>query len=222
LSEKFVLFNDDSFLVSPIRPERLFKNGMPCDMLVSNVLSSSDGVGHFVLNNLEILNRHFDKKNAIKKNLGKWFNLAYGAEMMRSLLLLPWPRFTGFVDPHQPQPFLKSTFEEVWSKEREKLEKTSASKFRSCDDVNQYLFRYWQLAKGEFVPISMRDAKYVTLTMENLRSGEVSDIIMSQKYSMVCLNDGESIETDEEFEEAKQIVKDAFEKILPEKSSFEL
>ena len=121
-----------------------------------------------------------------------------------------------------PQPFLKSTFEEVWEKEREVLERTSASRFRNCNDVNQYLFRYWQLAKGEFTPVSMRDMKYVTLSMEALESGEVADIITSQKYAMICLNDSEGIATDAEFEEAKQIIKEAFEMILPEKSSFEV
>ncbi len=216
------MFNDDFFLTSPVGPDRFFRNELPCDMLVSNALSSTEGVGHFVLNNLEILNRYFDKKTALKKNIGKWFNIAYGTKMTRPLLLLPWPRFTGFLDPHQPQPFLKSTFNEVWEKESKTLEQTSASKFRSCSDVNQYLFRYWQLAKGDFIPISMKDTKYITMKMDNLRSGEVANIITSQKYSMVCLNDNESIKTDEELEEAKQIIKDAFEKILPEKSSFEL
>jgi len=222
LSEKFIFFNDDFFLTSPVGPERFFRNELPCDMLVSNALSSSDGVGHFVLNNLEILNRHFDKKTVIKKNIGKWFNFAYGKDMMRSLFLLPWPRFTGFVDPHQPQPFLKSTFEEVWGKERKMLEKTSASKFRACDDLNQYLFRYWQLAKGEFMPISMTDTKYITMDMNNLRSAEVSNMLLSKKYSMVCLNDSESIKTDEEFEEAKQILNEALSKLLPNKSNFEI
>jgi len=222
LSDHFVLFNDDFFLTKEIDKRRFFQDGLPCDALVSNVISSSSGVGHFVLNNLEILNSHFDKKTVIKKNIGKWFNFAYGKDMMRSLFLLPWPRFTGFVDPHQPQPFLKSTFEEVWGKERKILEKTSASKFRACDDLNQYLFRYWQLAKGEFIPISMTDTRYITMDMNNLRSAEVSNMLLSKKYSMVCLNDSESIKTDEEFEEAKQILEEALSKLLPNKSSFEI
>ena len=222
ISEQFVFFNDDFFLTAPIENERFFQNGLPCDSLISNALSSSSGVGHFVLNNLEALNRHINKREVLKKNRRKWFHYSYGIDMLRNLALLPWSRFTGFVDPHMPQPFLKSTFQEVWEKESEVLEETSASKFRSCSDVNQYLFRYWQLAKGNFVPISMRDTKYITMNMTNLRRGEVSEMIASPKYTMICLNDDESIDTDEVFEEAKQIVKDAFEKILPEKSSFEL
>ena len=37
---------------------------------------------------------------------------------------------------------------------------------------------------------------------------------------MICINDGEM--TDSEFEKNKKLVKDAFEKILPDKSEFEL
>jgi len=222
LAEHFVLFNDDFFLVSPLSEERFFKNGLPRDMLVSNALSSSAGVGQYVLNDLEILNRHFDKRTAMKNNFSKWFFPLYGKEMLRNMALLPWPRFTGFVDPHQPQPFLKSTFKEVWREERKILERTSAAKFRTCSDVNQYLFRYWQLAKGEFAPVSMRDSKYVTLNMDDIRSGKISEIITSQKYTMVCLNDNEAIESEEDLEGAKRALQEALGTILPNKSSFEV
>ncbi len=222
LAEHFIFFNDDFFITKPLSEERFFQSALPCDMLVSNALSSSSGVGHLVLNNLEILNRNFNKKEVMKQDISKWFNPQYGFDLFRNLALLPWPRFTGFVDPHQPQPFLKSTFQEVWEKEKEVLERTSASKFRACSDVNQYLFRYWQLAKGTFAPISMNDSRYVTLNMLDFRSGKISDIIISGNYSMVCLNDSDSIQTEEEFDEAKKIIKDALKKILPNKSDFEI
>jgi len=221
LAEKFVFFNDDFFLTSEIPKERFFRDGLPCDMLLSNALSSSEGVGHFVLNNLEVLNRYFTKKQVIKKHFGKWFVTVYGKEMVRNLCLSPWPRFTGFVDPHQPQPFLKSTFKEVWSKEKETLDKTSASRFRSCGDVNQYLFRYWQLVKGDFMPISMKDTCYEEITVESINSGKIENIITSKKYAMVCLNDSEEMNDVQKFAMAKEKIKSYFEKILPQKSSFE-
>ncbi len=221
LSEKFVLFNDDFFLTSEIKKERFFQNELPCDMLISNALTSSSGVGHYVLNNLEILNKHFNKRAMLKKNFTKWFTPLYGTNTIRNLALLPWPRFTGFVDPHQPQPFLKSTFVEVWNKEREILEKTTASKFRSCSDTNQYLFRYWQLVKGDFHPISMRDTIYEEITMENIKSAKIENIITSGKYSMVCLNDSVEMDSDENYEVSKEKIKMYLKKILPKKSSFE-
>lgn len=221
LAEQFVFFNDDFFITSPLLAERFFKDGLPCDMLVSNALTSSAGVGHFVLNNLEILNRHFDKKLTVKSHIFKWFNLIYGKNTIRNIALLPWPRFTGFIDPHMPQAFLKSTFEEVWDKEKDILEQTSASKFRSSNDVNQYLFRYWQLAKGNFQPISFKDTTYEEITVNNIKSGKIEDIITAGKYSMICLNDSVEMDIDENYERAKGKIKTYFEKILPKKSSFE-
>ncbi len=221
LAEKFILFNDDTFIINQLSSERFFKNGLPCDMLISNALSSSS-LGSIILNDIEILNKHFLKKESIRKNIFKWFNYRYKKDLMRNVSLLPWSRFTGFVDPHMPQPFLKSTFKEVWSKESESLGQTLSSKFRECTNVNQYIFRYWQLVKGDFYPVSMRDTKYFTISMENINNGKIFDAIATQKYKMVCLNDSEDIETIKDFEEAKQTIQESFEKILPNKSSFEL
>ncbi|WP_292660630.1 Stealth CR1 domain-containing protein [Nitratifractor sp.] len=221
LAEHFIYFNDDLFFTAPTEPTRFFLNGKPRDSFVTNALSSSQGVGHFVLNDLEIINRYFDKWSIFRRRLFHCFNLQYGAGNLRTMALLPWRRFTGFVDYHLPQPFCKSTFDEVWSLENEALERTSASRFRRCDDLNQYLFRYWHLAKGEFVPVGMHDGKYVTLSMRMLRDGTVDRLINSGKYRMICVNDDASI-FPEEFAEAKELLRQSFEKLLPEKSEFEL
>jgi hypothetical protein len=57
--------------------------------------------------------------------------------------------------------------------------------------------------------------------MDALRSGKVERMITSGDYAMICLNDGETIQSDADFEEAKQLIQHAFEKILPQKSEFE-
>ena len=101
------------------------------------------------------------------------------------------------------------------------MEKTSASKFRSCSNVNQYLFRYWQLANGKFNPISMKDTCYEEITVESINSGKIENIITSKKYTMICLNDSEEMNDVEKFEMAREKIKTYFEKILPNKSSFE-
>ncbi|BDY13170.1 Stealth CR1 domain-containing protein [Hydrogenimonas cancrithermarum] len=223
LTERFVYFNDDFFLAAPVSPERFFRYGRPKDALISNAISTGEGVGHFVLNALDILNDHFAKYATLKKSPGRFFHPAYGVEgNLRNLLLLPWSRFTGFFDPHQPQPFLKSTFEELWKVEGKRLQKTMTSRFRNCGDFSQYLFRYWQLAKGEFEPVSFSDTKYLTLTPRCIDSGEVEEALLSGKYGMVCLNDSDTIADGEPFERAKDRVKRAFEKLLPKPSSFEV
>jgi hypothetical protein len=221
LSENFVYFNDDFFITRKLSKDRFFRNGLPCDCLVSNALSSSAGVGHFVLNNLEILNKNLNKKEMLKNNFLKLFSPKYGKDLIRNLALLPWPRFTGFVDPHMPQPFLKSTFEDIWSREKDVLEKTMSSRFRECSNVNQYLFRYWQLAQGKFHPISMKDTKYIEITNKSVDSGEIDDVITSKKYSMICLNDSKNID-EKDFDRLKESINNSFRKILPNRSSFEI
>jgi hypothetical protein len=102
-------------------------------------------------------------------------------------LLLPWPKITGFYDHHMPQPFLKKTFEEVWAAEPDILAKTSASKVRNCSDVNQYLFRYWHLCKGEFAPIGFQRKRFEWVYNYD-DAVNVRDKLVSGKYSMFCIN----------------------------------
>ena len=47
---------------------------------------------------------------------------------------------------------------------------------------------------------------------------EAIDVILKQKKSLICVNDGDI----SDFEYSKSILCEAFNKILPEKSSFEL
>ena len=47
-------------------------------------------------------------------------------------------------------------------------------------------------------------------------------LIRQQKYRMLCINDMGLQASQEEFEQARDRINDAFESILPEKSSFEI
>ena len=219
LSEQFVYFNDDMFLINRISPERFFFNNLPCDMAVHNVLSTHDEMmTHIIANDLICINSMFNKKDVLLKNIGKWVNIRYGLKLLRTLCLLPWSKFSAFYEPHLPNAFLKSTFLEVWANFEEKLNKTSSSRIRSIADVNQYLFRYWQLVKGTFVPYNVcKGARYVEISDDNIN--EVVSIIKKQKDNIVILNDSADLS---DFEYAKQRINNAFEFILSEKSSFEL
>ncbi|RQW84900.1 MAG: glycosyl transferase [Geobacter sp.] len=220
LAEKFVYFNDDMFLLSPINMSYFFKNGIPKDMCVFNAIFL-DSISHVRLSCIEVVDKWFSKRDVMIKNVFKIFNSKYGLHQLRTLCLLPWPQMTGFYDPHQPQPFLKKTFEEVWFKNNDILTKTSASRFRSKEDVSQYLFRYWQLLKGEFYPRSFSDTH--TIPMRNSKDVDiVAEIIKSKKYTMLCINDEiEEIE-DNLFISYKENINQAFGTIFSGKSSFEL
>lgn len=216
LSEQFVYFNDDFFIIDKIEPTRFFRNGIPCDMAVLNTIAPV-GIAHIMLNDLEIINSEFDKKIALKNNLFKWFNFKYGIKLLRTCVLLPLPDFRGFYEPHLPNAYLKSTFKEVWDKYGYILENTCENKFRNNSDVNQYLIRYWQLAKGNFVPINITsDSIYYQISDSNIE--EIEKSIKTQKKKILILNDNNV----SSFIDLRERIKGAFENILPEKSSFEL
>jgi hypothetical protein len=218
LPERFVYFNDDMFVLSPIKPGRFFKRGLPCDCAVMTAKPSSGGIIRIAINDLEVLEEHFDKHRQVNKHWGKWFNLRYGKGLLNNALLYPWREFSGFIDPHLPSSFLKSTFEEVWRKAPDVLGKTCSRKFRANDDVNQWLIRYWQLAEGHFAPHNIR-RKAACIDINDCNLPHICKSIEKQEYELICLNDSENIS---DFERAKALLCGSFDKILPQKSSFEL
>ena len=220
LSENFVVFNDDMFLLRPVKQTDFFdKNGTPRDECVHNIITAYGVRGqhcHFLLNNIDIINRHFKKYNVIIKNIFKIFNFRYGFRMLRTLFLLPWYSFTGFYDPHIPNSYIKSTFKEVWSKEEKILSNTSRHKFRDNEDVTEWVMRYWQLNNGQFKPRRTKKfGKYFFVTDDNKK---IIEEIKKQKHKVICIND---VKDNFDFEKAKEQIINAFETILPENCSFE-
>lgn len=221
LSECFVYFNDDIFITRPLKSDRFFKNGLPRDCFCFNAVSCSQ-IAHIIINDLQIIQKHYDKRKVTIKNISKIINWHYGLiELTKSILLAPWKHFTGFYDHHQPQPFLKSIFYEVWENESDILTQTSCSKVRNNNDVNQYLFRYWQLCKGKFKPVNYKHC-YSNIISDYSVAQVLSKKISSGKYEMVCVNDNISSEDEELFAKSKFVVNNALNSILSNKSSFEL
>ncbi|MEZ4484954.1 MAG: Stealth CR1 domain-containing protein [Syntrophotaleaceae bacterium] len=187
LADKFIYFNDDMFVLRKLRPEYFFIKERPRDLFALNIIST-DITAHMKINNIKILNKHFNKKKVMFDNFAKWFSFRNGIEFIKSILLLPWPQFTGLYSHHLPQPFLKSTFEKVWSLEKEILELTSSSRFKKSSDVNQFLFKWWQILEGGFVPKSYSRAKKISLwTKEDVK--EAAGLIYNNKLEVICLND---------------------------------
>ena len=216
LSERFVFFNDDFFLLRPVEPELFFKNGLPCDdaILSPIIMDGMIESGKIVAGNMHIINTHFDKNTVMRANRSKWFSLKYGKQLLRTLCLMPWHHFSGFFNDHLPQPFLKSTFEELWALEGEKLHQVSSHRFRDYgEDVSQWLMRYWQFCKGSFEPVSPRRGRCF-----NDVCPEALDVISAQRADMICINDNE----EQDFENSRRMLLEAFQSILPEKSAFEL
>lgn len=217
LSEQFVYFNDDMFITNYVKKTDFFKNGKPVDVGLESAVTTNDNkMLNIYYNNLAIINSSFDKKSVIK-NRKNWFSLKYGKDNFRGVISAPWKRFIGFYNCHCPQPFLKETFEKVWKMNKQILDETSQHKFRNERDVSQYLLRYWQLCENNFYPRKTNFSKAITITDNDI---EVCNLIESQKKKLLCINDHEKI-TEANFKKFKKDIIDSFEKILPEKSSFE-
>ena len=218
LNEKFVYFNDDMFIINKVQEEDFFINDKPrfiagCDTNYSE--DYDDAFPHILLNDMSIINKYFDKRKVIRKNIFKWVNMKYDINTIaKTLSLMPFNRFSSMAISHIPIPVLKSTIEELWKKEEQILDKVSKNKFRTKDDVNQYLFSFYDIARNNFEPADKKLGKYYSIKdLDN-----IIETIRKQKYKMICFSDERNID----FEMTKKEINDSFEKILPTKSEFEI
>ena len=132
-------------------------------------------------------------------------------------MLKPYGKFITLRTPHNAQPYLKSTFEEVWAAAEKELTETSVNRFRALNDYTPELFRTWQICQGNFEPYNTySDTKMFPLM---IRSKQAIKAVREQSYSLVCLNDNVHIRN---YNQVMEDLKNAFDSILPEKSSFEL
>lgn len=219
LADRFVYFNDDMFITAPTKPEDFFINGIPCDTFALDCICfNKDSAGFFNGADLTVVNHYFEKDKVFKRDYKKWFNPKNSFKnIVRTALLMPWHWFPGFYYQHTPNSFLKSTFEELWDKEFDILDKTSRDKFRETGNVNQWLMKFWQLASGNYEV--RKDSFALCYHVKEYNYQKLLDDIPSQNHSMICINDtADTLD----FENKKQGVISAFEKLLPDKSSFEV
>lgn len=222
LSERFVLFNDDTFLLQSIPPEFFFKGGLPvipCDLAIPRWIGGSN-TSHVIINNTGVLKAGLDVERLIRKNFLKYVNVCALGPVRAIKNAVSFAVNRAFIPGmfgHMPQSHLKSTFEEIWRARPHALERTSQSRFRTNDCVNQWLASAWNVVSGRFYPANeKRRGEFITLTDQTLEMA--CGVIRSQATSQICLNDkGVNADSDRCFGEIAK----AFESILPEKSSFE-
>ena len=219
LAEHFVYFNDDMFLTHPVEPEDFFQDGLPRDVFALDAIYCATGsAGSYNCADMEIINDHFDKRTQFRKHWRKWLQPCYTkAKLYRTLALLPWRWFPGFYYQHLPSNFLKSTLHKVWGVAETALDETCRNRFRGKGQVNQWVFKFWQLAEGSFMPLPLRWGHCFHLRDKGVE-GLCSDI-EQRRYKLICINDTDQT-TD--FEGKKTQIAQAFDRILPEKSGFEL
>lgn len=219
LAEQFVFFNDDLFLTAPVQPEDFFQDGLPRDALSESPVScvGRKTWNYIRMNSTALLNRHFSRRESMKRLKGKWFSPKVPRDLVKNLGLAVLRRddLFGLSVHHLPQPMLKSTLEKLWELEPEWLMESTSHKFRDVRDVNQYIFKHYQLLSGQFIPYNIY--QYGHAYVDGWDPEEAAKAIRQGRYKMICLND--SAEMD--LPTAKAVTDAAFESVLPDKSAFE-
>lgn len=219
LAEHFILFNDDLYLSRPTTPEDFFIDGVPVDTAVLSNVTISDTFSfmpYLALNCLGIVNENFSKRASIKANAKKWFNPKYGKLMLYNLYLFPGKNFNGFRNFHSAIAYCKSTFEEVWAKYPDLLAHSNHCRFRSRENINHYIFRYWRLAQGAFVA-GKPNCAYLTIGEDSAEA--VCAALNSKKFKVVCINDDPS---NIDFAEEQHRLYQALEAHFPDPCAYEL
>lgn len=222
LSEQFVLFNDDVFLLKPITPDFFFKKGepvLPANLYISHFYGNNN-ISKICINDFCTVNEHFNIAKSIWNNRRKWFNIFVLGPKLGFMNMLRYSvnkTFSVGVYEHLANPHLKSTFQEVWKECPDILNNSSMSRFRSDIQVNQWLMIAWNLAKGRFYPVR-EGYRGSRVAVSKKTIDIISNIIKKQSQTQICVNDSYMNDNPElYFQNIAQI----FESILPEKSSFE-
>lgn len=222
LEEHFVYFNDDTFLIDQVNPKDFFRKGLPCDYAMESPITPNrrDIFNNILMNNMILLNGHFNRRDVLKKWKRKFYSPADIKGLVANLCMFPLRRedFFGFAYSHLPANFLKSTFEKVWSDNYDILDSVCCNKFRCTDDINQYVVSNYQYVTGKFIPRKWKkvgEAIQLNDVQDNI--SYAYEVIREQKMKLICINDSDICY----FDKTKDRINDAFKRILPEKSGFE-
>ena len=222
LSEHFVLFNDDMYLLRPMQPETFFRKGLPvipCDLSIPRWLGWSTA-SRVVLNNAGVLKRSMDVERLVWKNMGKFTSIrSLGLpRAMKNLISFAVNRMLiPGTFGHLPLPHLKTTFDRIWHAQPRIMDMTSRCRFRSEYGVNHWMACAWNMLEGRFYPVNEKRLG-ITVTLNSSEVDRVCRTIVRQSCPAICINDSK---TDEDIFGMFAEVAKAFETLLPEKSDFE-
>lgn len=216
LAEQFVYFNDDMFLIRQTQPMDFFVDGLPCDLPQTDYIYPASVFSHILFNNANLLNRHFSLRESAARDWKKWFLRQSPKGFLKNVFFCRKDLIPGFVHEHVHISFLKSTFHVLWEKEYDCIHETCTHKQRTRLDVSDWCVRNWQLLEGKFYPKKLCGKSFSTHDHET--NGALT-YMQKQKGKVICLNDNER---EKDYAVHREQVIAAFEKLLPEKSAFEL
>jgi hypothetical protein len=187
MDEEYIYFNDDMFPVGDCRPTDFFRDGRPV-------------IGYYT---------HLFASGMYKKICRNSDRLARKALGMKSSCFFTRPQ-------HICSPMLKSQCEELYAKVEEEIRKTSASRTRTGENLNQCLFLDYMNYKGMVIreKISNKHFSVAVASPDSLR-----EFLLKPTRNLVCINDVHLSES--RYEALRDAVLNAFESAFPQKSKFE-
>ena len=188
MDEEYIYFNDDMFPVGDCRPTDFFRDARPV-------------IGYYT---------HLFASAMYKKICRNSDRLARKALGMKPSCFFTRPQ-------HICSPMLKSQCEELYAKVEDEIRKTSATRTRTEENLNQYLFLDYMNYKGLVIreKISNKHFSVAVASPDSLR-----DFLHSPTRNLVCSNDVRLSE--ERYEQLRGAILDAFQSTFPSKSRFEL
>lgn len=215
LSEKFVYFNDDMFLNDYVTVNDFFKDNLPCDnVILSHIWARGLNSTFINYNCCKIVNKYY-KIDELKKLDNTIIRKNY-KNFLKKICFFNKENMLCLIPQHVPTSYLKSTFKCVWEKESQLLDNVCQHKFRTNEDVSQWLFQFWQITSQKFVHRDNNFSKYYQIETKLLN--DIIEEIEQKKYKLICLNDSERTD---DFELNKEKLIQMFEKMYDKKSQYE-
>lgn len=215
LSEKFVYFNDDMYIINKTEPTDFYINGLPCDNKIIKPIWYRGKTSTLINYNCsKIVNKHFKENSKFKNKLYYFSSIK---NIIKTFVLFKTKHTIGFYPQHVPTSYLKKTFNEVWKKEEKLLSKICMNKFRTENDVSQWLFQFWQIASNNYIERNKKLSKYY-----EIKSSKIDNCIKeikNKKYKLICLNDSEITN---DYQVNKEKIIEMFESLYKEKSKYEV
>lgn len=222
LTDKFVYFNDDMFIINHVEKEDYFKNGNPCLPFYEtvNIPNINNQFSKICYNNVEILNNEFNKREFYKNHLLKILNIKNGvSHVIQSILLYPYPEFTGIGITHGGSPMVKANYSHLWKKYHNKFNNTCLHKFRNYDkDINQYVIKDYSILNGKFNVKKSNFIKLINVESTN-QIPLIKKILFDKKTKEICIND--NISNEKEYDQIIQQIQKILLEKFPKKSTFE-
>ncbi len=223
LSEKFIYFNDDTFLLKKTVPKDFFYKDLPRDVAIINpiVPVRYNTISNLLINNIGLINEKFSKKQVFLSNIKGWLNPRYGMLNILNLLFIPWTNFPGLLQQHLPSSLTRRALKKIWEEYPEVLDNTCRNKIRNFKmDVNQYLIKEWQIAENKFYPRTVNFGKRFLIKDVN-EARIAAKCIDRGRYKAICINDHIEEKNSDSIKKIMEMINESMKRHFNDKSTFE-